>query len=960
MKTAESIGIDLAALVKGDVSVDIFNRTVLSTDASIYRIVPQCVVSPKDEADIVAVVRYAAKEGIPIAPRGAGSGLAGESLTDGIVVDVRRCMDSILETADDGSWVRVQPGVVLDTLNAHLARWGRKIGPDPSSSNRAVIGGVVANNATGAHSLKYGYISEHIQSVRAVLADGDCVELTETVAPGSESREGQLAAACLDLLGNHQDLIEKAQPATKRNRCGYSIQRIISDGHLNLAKLMASSEGTLAVFSEITLRTVPVPKAKGLVQFEFADFETMGKAVPVIVESGASACELMDHTLIMMARDAFPKYCSVLPAQCAATLLVEQVADDIQEAQSKIDSTIKAVGSLATGYLQVLEENEQAFLWKARKDAVPLLNREKGSSHPVAFIEDISVDNSKLDKYVVGLQSIAKKYDIPTAFYGHAGDGELHVRPYLDLSVPKEIQRMQQIAEEVFSLAWSLGGTISGEHGDGLLHSAFIENQFGSEYYALLKGIKHIFDPAGILNPGKIINDDPDIMVQNLRAVQLKAAADFQTDLCFESNEFRYEAEQCNGCGVCLAQTADSRMCPIFRGLNEEVGSSRAKANLLSAFMAGEFKEMSGETAEELKGILGLCVNCKMCSIECPAGVDISKIIIEGRSQLAKQTGFTSAELALSHNRWLSVLASSFSPISNWVMSLPVTRWMIEKIIGLDRTRRFPHFERGSFIRKAQRYLKQHPLSAEPADRVVYFVDSYANWNDHALGFAVLEVLQKLNIEVVVPNQRPVPLPAYVYGNLKTARQDIQYNISRLMPYVQQGYKVVCSEPSAALCLKDEMRLLVDTDPAKQITENTYELMDYLKPFMETKSLSLGDQYAKKRIGYHAPCHLKAMHLSGSSVDLLEKCGVKIADINGGCCGLAGTAGMQKKHHDLSDAIGSLLANRISELNPDIILTECAACKMQIEHLTGKPVLHPVKLLAQALKEKTCDSLKKE
>lgn len=293
-------------------------------------------------------------------------------------------------------------------------------------------------------------------------------------------------------------------------------------------------------------------------------------------------------------------------------------------------------------------------------------------------------------------------------------------------------------------------------------------------------------------------------------------------------------------------------------------------------------------------------------------------------------------------------------------MSLPVTRWMIEKIIGLDRTRRFPHFERGSFIRKAQRYLKQHPLSAEPADRVVYFVDSYANWNDHALGFAVLEVLQKLNIEVVVPNQRPVPLPAYVYGNLKTARQDIQYNISRLMPYVQQGYKVVCSEPSAALCLKDEMRLLVDTDPAKQITENTYELMDYLKPFMETKSLSLGDQYAKKRIGYHAPCHLKAMHLSGSSVDLLEKCGVKIADINGGCCGLAGTAGMQKKHHDLSDAIGSLLANRISELNPDIILTECAACKMQIEHLTGKPVLHPVKLLAQALKEKTCDSLKKE
>ena len=404
--TAEAIGADLAGLVRGDVHVDIYSRAAFSTDASIYRILPQCVVAPKDAADIVAVVKYAADNQIAIAPRGAGSGLAGESLTSGIVLDVRRYMDSILETADDGSWVRVQPGVVLDALNLHLSKWGRKIGPDPSSGNRAVMGGVVANNATGAHSLQYGYISEHIQSIRAVLADGTCAELTETVAAGTEGREGQLAQACLELLGNQQELIEKAQPATKRNRCGYSIQQIVSDGHLNLAKLMASSEGTLAVFSEITLRTVPLPKAKGLVQFEFADFETMAKAVPVIVDSGASACELMDHTLIMIARSAYPKYESVLPAECAATLLVEHVADDSQNVQSKIDNTIKTVGDLATGHMKVLDVGEQAFLWKARKDAVPLLNREKGSSHPVAFIEDISVDNSKLDKYVVGLESI--------------------------------------------------------------------------------------------------------------------------------------------------------------------------------------------------------------------------------------------------------------------------------------------------------------------------------------------------------------------------------------------------------------------------------------------------------------------------------------------------------------------------------------------------------------------------
>lgn len=957
MKQAETIGVDLAALVKGDACVDIFNRTVFSTDASIYRIVPQCVVAPKDEADIVAVVRYADREGIPIAPRGAGSGLAGESLTSGIVLDVRRYMDSILETADDGSWVRVQPGAVLDVLNLHLSRWGRKIGPDPSSGNRAVTGGVLATNATGAHSLQYGYISEHVQSVRAVLADGSCVEFTNAVSAGPENRRAQIAGACLDLLKDKQDFIQKAQPATKRNRCGYTIQQIVQDGYVDLAKLMAGSEGTLAVFTEITLRTVSIPKANGLVQFEFANFESMARAVPVIVDCGASACELMDHTLIRMARNAYPEYGDVLPSECAATLLVEHVADDIQDVQSKIDSTIKRVGPLSSGHLKVLDQNEQDYLWKARKDAVPLLNREKGPSHPVAFIEDISVQNSQLDKYVAGLERIARKYNITTAFYGHAGDGELHVRPYLDLSLPEDIQRMQQIAEEVFSLAWSLGGTISGEHGDGLLRAAYIERQFGSDYYQLLKGIKQIFDPAGILNPGKIINDDSDVMVQNLRAVQLKAAEDFQTELCFKANEFQYEAEQCNGCGVCLANAAGSRMCPIFRGLNEELGSSRAKANLLSAWMAGHYDDLSENEYGQMKQILGLCVNCKMCSIECPAGVDISKIIIEGRAQLAKRTGFTAAEIALSHNRWLSLLASTFTPISNWVMSLAVTRWTLEKMIGLDRTRRFPHFDRGSFAKKAQRLLNRQPKPDNPTDRVVYFVDSYANWNDHALGFAVLDVLRKLDVKVVVPNQRPVPLPAYVYGNFKTARKDIEYNLDQLMPFVRQGYKVVCSEPSAALCLKDEMRLLVDTDDAQQVSANTFELMDYLKTLMTAKSgaVSLGEHYAGKRLAYHAPCHLKSLRLAGISIELLNTFGLEIIDINGGCCGLAGTAGMQKKHHDLSNAIGLSLAAKIAELDLDIVLTECAACKMQIEHLTGKPVLHPVKLLAESIKEKTCD-----
>jgi FAD/FMN-containing dehydrogenase/Fe-S oxidoreductase len=951
MKTAETMGADLASLIKGDVDVDIYTRTVFSTDASIYRIVPQCVVALRDEADMIAVIRYAAENGIPLAPRGAGSGLAGESLVDGIVLDVRRHMNAILETAQDGSWVRVQPGVVLDALNLHLSKWGRKIGPDPSSGNRAVVGGMVANNATGAHSLQYGYIADYVQSVRAVLADGTCVEFTESMHGDSERPEAKLAKACLELLADKQELIDRVQPATKRNRCGYTIQSIVQDSTVNLAKLMAGSEGTLAVFSEVTLRTVPVPGAKGLVQFEFADFETMARAVPVIADGGAAACELMDQALMEMARRAYPGYNKVLPADCAVTLLVEHVGDDDQSVRSQIEKTARSVGALSTKYQVVLNEKEQAFLWKSRKDAVPLLNREKGPAHPIAVIEDVSVQNSQLDKYIVGLHRIGKKYNIPMTFYGHAGDGELHIRPYLDLSRAEDIDRLSEIARETFSLAWSLGGTISGEHADGLLRAAFIQSQYGPEYYQILKEMKRIFDPAGILNPGKIINEDPDVMVKRLRAVALKAAADFQTDLCFKPDEFRYEAEQCNGCGVCLAETAGSRMCPVFRGLNEEVANSRAKANLLSTWMAGKFsREMSD--AKKLKDVLGLCVNCKMCSIECPAGVDVSKIIIEARTQLARQTGFTAAELALSHNRWLSILASTFAPLSNWILSLSLTRWFVEKMIGLDRTRRFPHFDRGGFIRKAQRRLKEQTVPSVPTDKVVYFVDSFANWNDHELGFAVLDILERLGVEGVVPEQRPVPLPAYVYGNLKTARKDIEYNLKQIVPYVRQGYKVVCSEPSAALCIKEEMRLISDSQQARWVAENTFELMDFLKPWVEKKfdTLSVPEKYAGRKIAYHAPCHLKALRLSGVSMELFNRFGMDITDINGGCCGLAGTAGMQKKHHGLSDAMGALLADKIEELDPDLILTECAACKMQIEHLTGRPVLHPVKLLMQALK----------
>ena len=952
MKSPERIGAELAGMIQGNVHIDIYNRAAFSTDSSIYQILPQCVIAPKDEIDVVAAVRYAIKNNLPIVPRGAGSGVAGESLTGGIVLDVRRYMDQVIQTAADGSWVTVQPGIVLDELNRILRPFNRMIGPDPSSSNRATVGGCLANNATGAHSLKYGYFADFVERVRAVSADGTVSEFVNNVKPDESDDPAETAPArqCIDLLAGKEEFLSNAQPLTERNRSGYNIAGVVHDGGVDMAKLMAGSEGTLAIFTEITLQTVEIPACKVLIQFEFDSFEKMTAAVTKITECGAAACELMDQRLMAMARQAHPHYSDILPADCKATLMAEFTGSGTDAVVRQMQAAKSAVAELAMGVMDVVDEKQQTRLWKSRKDAVPLLNRQKGPAHPIPFIEDVSVDPVRLGEYIEGLERIGEKHAIAMAYYGHAGDGELHIRPYIDLSVPEGIERMQAVAEEVFGLAWSLGGSISGEHADGLVRAAFIERQFGKEYYELLKGIKQIFDPAGILNPGKILNDDPQIMGKNLRT----PGGDLHSEhpaLILGSQEFRFEAEQCSGCGVCLSQARGTRMCPVFRGLNEELATSRGKANLLRLW-SNHPDTMQPFDKQALQKILSLCVNCKMCSIQCPAGVDISKIIIEARSRLARDNGFRITELALAHNRRLSLIASTFSPLSNWVMALPITRFVMEITLGFDSTRCFPRFERGSLIRKGQKYLKGQPRLENPVDHVVYFVDSYANWNDHELGMTVIQLLRKLNVEVIIPPQRPAPLPAYVYGNLTTARKDLEYNCRQLIPYVRKGYTVVCSEPSAALCLRDEMKYLVDTEESRQIGRCTMELMQYLGELEKRGilgSVKRNENRAAERLGYHLPCHLQVLRTDQSTVDLLGRFDIEAADMNGGCCGLSGTSGMQKKNHDMSEAIGTLLGQTIREINPECVVTECAACAMQIKHLTGKPVIHPVKLIAKQI-----------
>ena len=953
INTPEQIASDISRIIQGDIFIDIPYRVAYSTDASIYRIIPHCVVMPRDAGDIAAVIKYAHSENIPVVARGAGTGVAGESLSSGIIFDMTRYMNKIIGVENNGEIVTCEPGVVLDDLNKYLSGFGRKIGPDPSSSNRAVVGGCVGNNATGAHSLQYGHIGNYIESLDVVLANGDIVTLNNSYDPQKtpDDEAYGIAKECLKVLSGKQDVISKALPKTKRNRAGYQIAGICHDGKIDLAKLMAASEGTLAVFTKITLRTVPVPKVKALLQFEFESFEKMAQAVPVIVDTGVSACELMDNFLINMAFKALPEYRDIFPKDAAAVLLIEHTDQTIERVREKIEKTDSVVGSLARGRKTFFEPEEQARIWKSRKDAGPLLYRQRSRKHPAEFMEDISVDHNRLGDYITGLQEIGKRYDFKMSFYGHAGDGELHVRPFLDLSEPEDRGKMSLIANEVFSLAWSLGGSISGEHGVGLARASFVRKQYGDEYYDLLCKIKKIFDPDNLLNPGKILNDDPDIMLKNLRRQNKVQSERIKSDLLFDKDELELEFEQCYGCGLCLSRESDLRMCPVFRAMGGELASSRAKASMLQYWATGQLDEEDFESPQ-FRHFLDLCVNCKACSLQCPAGVDVSMLMATARAQYAKRKGLRNSELILSNNRLLSILGGIFSPVSNLVMRLPIFSWLLEKSAGIDKRRAMPKFLRSSFLKKGRKYLASAGPLENTIDKVAYFVDTYANYNDHELGFSVLKVLRANNIEVILPNQLPAPLPAIVYGNIKRAKKDLSYSVKHLAEAIRNGYKIVCSEPSAALCLQQELRHFVAGDDAKLVSENTFELMNHLLCLHKEGKLKTSanneSRVAREEYVYHLPCHLCAVGEKEATIKLLkELCGIKVSDLAAGCCGIAGTFGMQKKNYELSSQIASGLKDALEKSPVKNVLTECSTCKMQIEHISYCTVNHPIKILAQ-------------
>jgi FAD/FMN-containing dehydrogenase/Fe-S oxidoreductase len=970
----ERIQDDLRGLVKGDVRCDDVFLQLYASDASIYEIKPLAVIRPRTLADVVASVEYAAENHLPIHPRGAGTGLAGESLGNGLVLDFSRYMRRLLDTSSDS--VRIQPGIVHAHLNELLRPLGRQFGPDPAMTSVTTMGSVIAIDGGGSHWLKYGSARNHVLSLQIVLADGQVLEvgrepLDERRAE-AESRRGQLVNPLVDLLGRERQLIRDRQPQSLVNRCGYHLVDVLTDRHLDLARLLTGSEGTLALITEATVATQALPKHRGVALLLFDRLESAAKAVMEVLPLDPSACDLMDRRHLSLAREGTVQYDLLIPPETEGALLVEFEGDTLAAVRDRLAQVVDRVRRkkrLAFHAVQAQDREEVDLYWRLARKVVPTLHRLKGSTRPLPFIEDLAVPPKALADFLVRMQNVLKQHQVIASLFGHAGHGQLHLRPFLDLSDPADVTRMAQVASDLYDEVLALGGTISGEHADGLSRTSYIRRQYGP-LADVFREVKRIFDPDNIFNPGKIVSDEPDLLTRNLRHLTCSPSTNGETpavegepaaapaparsapaqtwQLNWSPEAIAQTARDCNGCGACRSQLLDVRMCPIFRFAPAEESSPRAKANLMRSILTGELAPAT-LTSDQFKAVTDLCVNCHMCRLECPAAVDIPKLMMEGKGSFVQTNGLSTSDWLMSRVDRLSWLGSLFAPLSNWAIANGPARWLMEKLLGIARGRKLPRFSARSFLRVASRRRLTRPTRRN-VTKVLYFVDTYANYHDPQLAEALIRVLDHNAVAVYVhPGQQSSGMPMISLGALAAARKIASHNVPLLAEAVRLGYHIVATEPSAALALSHEYPVLLDDDDARLVAANTSEACAFLWKLHQAGKLQLDLRPINATLGYHMPCHVKALQVGSPGENLLRLIpGLIVNRTENGCSGMAGTFGLKRENYRASLRAGRGLIMSLRNRRLQAGTTECSACRIQMEQGTGKPTIHPVKLLALA------------
>ncbi|MEW4456053.1 anaerobic glycerol-3-phosphate dehydrogenase subunit C [Bremerella sp. JC817] len=967
----ERIRADLRGIIAGEIRCDDTFLELYSTDASIFQVKPLAVVRPRRTSDVAATVQYAAENQIPIHARGAGTGMAGESLGRGIVIDFAHSMRRILETGDD--WVRVQPGVVLANLNRHLAQRHRIFGPDPATRSVTTMGSVIALDASGSHWPQHGSARDHILELQVVLASGEVVTLKRTdldrIAHIQSPELVRITSGIAELLSSNADKIQGHLPKTFNQGSGYRLSGVLEQNEVDLCKILAGSEGSLALVTQAKLRTSPRSKARGLVLLFFDRLDSAAKSAVQLSQSGISACDLLDRRILAIARETDPRYSNLIPENTEAMLLVEYSGDTqtiVHEELEKIADRIRRRRRLAFHSLITTSPKEVGVYWELARRMTPILYRLKGNTRPLPFIEDMTVPPPQLPSFLSKIQDVMKRHETIASIFAHAAHGNLHVRPLLNLADRADLTKLERIADEIYEELFQVGGSLSGESGDGISRTPYLPRQYGP-LYELFGRVKRLFDPVGILNPGKKVlasTFSPMELVRRVERVTPVGSGDFPGGsesgtsssknqfelpiLTWSPEEMATAARSCHGCGRCRTYGSDTRMCPVFRFDSREDASPRAKANLLRGVLSGQLSPESIDT-EETKEILDTCFHCHQCRIDCPSNVDIPDMVMEMKARNVEANGLSQdGSLQAKIHRW-AMWGNRFPRIANWALGNRAMRWLMERMIGLAKLRKLPRLANRSFIKQAAR-KGLTTATRRSGRKVLYFVDLYANLFDTQLAQSFVNVLDHNRIAVYVhPKQQVSGMTAIAQGSLTMAARLAHKNVQALAEAVRQGYTIVATEPSAVMALTHEYPNLLDSDDAKIVAENTREACEFLWDLHHHGELELDLKPVNLTVGFHVPCHLRALHQESFGQRILQLIpGLSVRSIEKGCSGMAGTYGLTRTNFRSSLRIGWDLIVAMRAKQIQIGSTECSACKMQIEQAGNKAVVHPIKLLAKS------------
>jgi FAD/FMN-containing dehydrogenase/Fe-S oxidoreductase len=956
-----------------DVRSDRVTRALYATDASVYQIVPLMVVFPATAADVRAVVQVCTRFRVPITARGGGTSQAGQSIGPGVVLDCSKHLNRILEINTQERWARVEPGCVLDDLNQALAPSRLLFAPDISTSNRATIGGMIANNASGARSVYYGKTIDHVLELKTVVTDGSILELkplspTELEAKRSQPNlEGSCYRVVCRLAAEHAGEIDRRFPKILRRVGGYNLDEFTaqpavrqSDRWFNLARLLVGSEGTLGLAVEAKLKLVELPKAKATLVVQFAELLEALAATPTILQHAPAAVEVIDKYILDSTRlnPEANRLRDFLDRDPAAVLLIEVYADRSNHLQRRLDALSDELRRHGFGYhhLAVTDPAAQARIWRLRTMALGLSMAEKGDAKAISFVEDTAVAPEYLHSYIAELLSLLANHHTTAGIYAHASVGCLHVRPVINLKTEEGVRKFEQIASEVADLVLKYGGALSGEHGDGLVRSPFQQKMYGAELYRAFQELKHTFDPDNLLNPGKIVNAVP--LTSNLRYGPGYVTSIVPTTFDFSADGSLLQAvELCSGIGACRKKR-EGTMCPSFQATRDERDSTRGRANVLRLAITGQLG-FQGFTDPHIHEVLDLCLECKACKSECPTNVDMARLKAEFLHQYYRKHGVPRRNRLFGQVAMLGRIGCLLGPLSTHVVQNRLSRWLLEKLVGIARQRQPPAFARRTLVQRFPS-LQHTGFSRENSADVMLFPDTFTNYFEPELGEASIQLLQLAGCTISLgpPELHCCGRPLISNGLLDQAVVNARLNVERLFEWSRYGRSIVTCEPSCVLTIRDDYPALLKGEwrsRAEAVARTCYTIEELLESsLVRSTEQHLRWKTGPRQILAHPHCHQRALVGTGPMLRLLRLIpGADVIDLDAGCCGMAGSFGYEIEHYELSRMIGErrlLPAVRGAGQNTTIVAPGFS-CRLQIEHFTGRHAIHPALLLRDCVLE---------